>query len=150
MSITVSKASLASFVRRRRTVFIGILLLPYLFWLYGLSTVECAISAGFFMLWLLINYWRKIYYATRNHETRYILTQHARAFLFLVILAGVFYFVFPVNIQSKKKVMNFAIGFPVLTISLGFLLDSASRRLRKSKSVKLCVDRRNRQHGEES
>jgi len=133
------RGPLASSGGNKLTFFIGLLLLIYSFKAYGFSRLECVILASFFLLWLLINYWRSIYYTGRENEFRYILAHHARAYSVFIILVVIFYLLFPIPLPGKKKILAFAIGFPALGITLNFLLDSYLNRLKKSKNIKYAL-----------
>lgn len=121
------------------TFFIGLLLLIYSFKTYGFSRLECVIISGFFLLWLLINYWRSFYYKGRENEFRYILAHHAKAYSVFIILVVIFYLLFPISLPGKKKILAFAIGFPALGIIFNFLLDSFLSRLKSSKNIKYAL-----------
>src|SRR5687768_18359924 len=106
------------------TFFIGLLFLIFSFKIYGFSRLECVIISGFFMLWLLINYWRSFYYKGSENEFRYVLAHNAKAFSVFIILVVIFYLLFPMPIPGKKKILAFAISFPALGITFNFLWDN--------------------------
>jgi len=133
------KRILGGSARNMVTFVVAFLLLAYSFRTYGFSKSEGVILSGFFLIWVLVNYWRKIYYANRPTEFRYILGQHARAYLIFIVLAIVFYLLFPIAMPSKKKILAFAIGFPAIAITIDFLLGSLRRLLGSTRNVKYAL-----------
>lgn len=121
------------------TFFIGLLLLIYSFKAYGFSRLECIILSSFFLLWLVINYWRSIYDEGREKEFRYILAHHAWAYSIFLMLVVIFYLLFPIPLPGQKKILAFAIGFPALGITFSFLWDSVSNRLKSRKKIKFAL-----------
>jgi putative colanic acid biosynthesis UDP-glucose lipid carrier transferase len=121
------------------TFFIGLLFLLYSFKTHGFSKLEGVILAVFFLLWLLINYWRSNYYTNRENEFLNILAYHARAYsVFIIVVVG-FYVLFPISVPGKKKILLFAIGFPVLEITFNYLLHRFLNRLKNTKNVKYAL-----------
>lgn len=121
------------------TFSIGLLLSIYSFKAYRFSISEGIILSSFFLLWLLINYWRHIHYAGRDNEFRNILLHHAKAYSAFILLLVIFYLAFPFPLPGKKKILAFAVGFPALVITLNLLLENFLHRLKGGRNIKYAL-----------
>jgi putative colanic acid biosynthesis UDP-glucose lipid carrier transferase len=116
------------------TLSLVLLLFIYFFRDYKFSKLEWAILSVFILLWFLIDHKRRLYYSNKEDEFSLIISNHIKAYLVFSVLVFLFYLLFPIPEPSKKRVIAFVIGFPVLGISLNLLLDGLRNRFKKVKN----------------
>lgn len=101
------------------TLFLSI----YFFSDNSFSGLEWYIVLCFFLLWLLLVYWRKLYAINFNHSGLSLrLSNYIKAYIILIGIGLLFCSLVSFDNTSSKIVLAFVVGFPVLAIPMNFML----------------------------
>ena len=86
------------------------------------TRTEWTILPGFFLLWFLIGYWRKLYNMNLENNFGLRVFNYLKTYFILLALASAIFVMFKIPRPDKDVVAAFAIGFPLLSISINFLI----------------------------
>lgn len=80
------------------------------------------IVLSFFLIWLTIVYWKRLYLKNIYNGLSLKLTKYFKAYFFLVLAGVLFYSIVPLSISNSKIILVFLVGFPIIAIPMNFLL----------------------------
>jgi len=119
------------------TLSLGLFLLFCFFFDQKVSKLEWSVLSVFFILRILILYWRKIYYSNKENKFIRVLLKHGKMYFVIVLLAITSYLLLPVGNPGIAEMLVFITAFPVIGLTLNFFFD-ASRRwaIKARKNIK--------------
>src|SRR5687768_12177013 len=82
-----------------------ILLSLYLFGNDGYTKLEWSILIGFFLLWLLIRYWPRLYYSELNSGVSMSVSHYFKSYSVLIISMILLYLFFPIPAHERNVVV---------------------------------------------
>lgn len=86
------------------------------------NNVDWYIVGIFFLVWLAIVYWKRLYFKNIYNGLSLKLTKYFKAYIFLVLAGVLFYTIVPLPLSNSKIVLGFLIGFPIVAIPLNFIM----------------------------
>ncbi|WP_162426751.1 undecaprenyl-phosphate glucose phosphotransferase [Pontibacter pudoricolor] len=103
------------------TFVVALLISIHLFNNRNLGILNWEIFAGFILLWLLICYWRKLYFIN-FHQRPTLSVGYIKAYIVLLVIFLIFYLISPYSFYNIRALIVFAITFQVLGISINMLV----------------------------
>src|SRR5690606_7757211 len=101
------------------------------------SQTEWTIIPGFMLLWVLIGHWRKLYNLNLENDFGLRVFNYLKAYFMLLGLTLLLFALFRFPAPDKNVVAAFVIGFPVLSITINFLIITVLNALKdQQKNVK--------------
>lgn len=110
---------------------LGFILLIYFFKAYQFSKLDWIVLISFVLVWQMISFSRKLYYSITN-EFNLIVTNGIKPYFVFLSLLLLCYLFFPSSMLNKNLVTPFAMGFPLLSFALSFLVINMVGWFRKS------------------
>lgn len=108
------------------TLFISI----YFFSDNSFTGLDWYIVICFFLLWLLLVYWKKLYYINFSNGLSLRLSNYIKAYIILIGIGLLFCSLVPFTEASSKMVMAFVVGFPLIAAPINFMLVALTNSVR--------------------
>jgi Undecaprenyl-phosphate glucose phosphotransferase len=99
-----------------------ILISLYLFGNDGYTKLEWSILIGFFLLWLLIRYWPRLYYSELNSGVSMSVSHYFKSYSVLIVSMILLYLFFPMPTHERNVIIALVLSFPVLSIAVNYAL----------------------------
>ena len=103
---------------------ISILVSLYLLGDFGYTKSEWCILIGFFLLWLLIRYWPRLYYPELNSGISISVSHYFKSYSILIVSVILLYLLFPIPPHERNVVVALVLSFPALSIAVNYSLIS--------------------------
>lgn len=94
----------------------------YIFRDFHLSKLEWTILGGFVLIWMFIEYWRKLYHADLDHEFDQRIINHVKAYSAYILIVSLFHLFFDIPVRNKSNILAIVIGFPMFGVFVNYLL----------------------------
>lgn len=88
----------------------------------GYTKLEWGILTGFFLLWLLIKYWPRLYYSEFNSGVSLSVSHYFKSYSVLIVSVTLLYLFFPIPAHQRNVVIALVLSFPVLSIAVNYAL----------------------------
>lgn len=86
------------------------------------SPTEWTILPGFIILWFLVGHWRKLYNLNLDHDFGLRVFNYLKTYFIILVLVFIILYLFRIPRPDEDVVAAFVIGFPVLSITINFLI----------------------------